>query len=107
MIEVKVWGEDNLWHAQVLKPQRAAEVAARRADHAVLKALTAYRRTIAGPLLKCDRCGHEWRGRKKASGAAEPKKCPRCNQPPHYSPLVEIGLQEPPTTARRRREAKP
>lgn len=105
MIELRVWGEDNLFHAQVVKPTRAPEVAARRADHAVLKALTAYRRTIAGP-LRCDRCGHEWLGRTKKSGAEEPKKCPRCNQPPHYAPLVQLGLQEPPTTARRRREER-
>jgi hypothetical protein len=87
MIEIRVWGEDNLFSAQVIKPLQAPDVAARRADHAVLKALTAYRRTVE-PMLRCEQCGAEWWGR----GEKQPKLCPRCRRPPVQPGLVRLGL---------------
>ncbi len=92
MMELRVWGGDDLWSAQVVKPERGPEVAGRRADHAVLKALTAWRRHQEQP-AKCERCGHTWRLR--GDRTRVPAKCPKCNRPPRWPELVRLGLKEP------------
>jgi hypothetical protein len=99
MIEVKVWGEGESWTAAVTKPSRGPEATARRADLAVLRAITAHKHATDGAWMECHRCGNRWRPR-VGKKTRPPKVCPNCKQPWKYRDLVEIGLHEPPRSRR-------
>jgi hypothetical protein len=95
MIEIRVWGDGEAWHAAVVKPTAAPAVSSRRADLAALRALTAYRHATDKSEVTCHRCGNVWRPRLKGAQRL-PVICPRCKQPPRYSALREIGLHAKP-----------
>jgi len=71
VIELRVWSEDELWHAagEVVQPKPGPRVHGARADLVVLRAITAYRHETDKSEVTGHRCGYVWRPRLKGGEA--------------------------------------